>query len=221
MRAKGGPTTATTLAPAVIVIAKEPVAGTVKTRLCPPCSPEQATALAQAAVADTLDAVASTEVARTFLVLDGKPWASIPRQIKVLPQRGAGLGERLAAAFADVGGPALLIGMDTPQVRPAMLRQGLLALAGDDVDAVLGLSSDGGYWAIGLRHSCAEVFRGVPMSQPHTGAIQRRRFQELGLTTERLPVLRDVDTIEDAETVARLIPASRFAQALDAIGVYA
>ncbi len=102
----------------LLVIAKAPVAGRSKTRLSPPCSPEEAAWLAEAALACTLQAVALTPASRRVLVLDGEPGAWMPDGFQVLPQRGAGLDERLAAAFEDAGAPSLLIGMDTPSSRP-------------------------------------------------------------------------------------------------------
>src|SRR4051812_21388413 len=147
--------------PALIVLAKAPVAGRVKTRLCPPCAPEEAALLATAALRDTLRAVAATKAARRVCVLDGEPGGWLPPHIEVLPQRGGGLDARLAAAFADVGTPALLIGMDTPQVTSHHLQDGLARLA--EADAVLGLAPDGGYWTIGLRRADDALFHGVPM----------------------------------------------------------
>ncbi|MGK2936493.1 MAG: TIGR04282 family arsenosugar biosynthesis glycosyltransferase [Solirubrobacteraceae bacterium] len=199
---------------ALIVIAKAPVPGRVKTRLCPPCTPAQATALAEAALSDTLAAVAATPAARRVCVLDGEPGPWLPDRIEVIPQRGNGLGERLAAAFDDVGGPALLIGMDTPQVTPSDLADGLAALRAPGADAVLGLAPDGGYWAIGLRWPDATVFSGVPMSTPRTGAAQRARLLEAGRRVRLLPELRDVDTIADARAVAAAAPGGRFAVAV-------
>ena len=70
--------------------------------------------------------------------------------------------------------------MDTPQVTPELLDAGLAGLA-DGADAVLGAAHDGGYWAIGLERPDARVFHGVPMSEPHTGAVQRERLAALGL----------------------------------------
>jgi rSAM/selenodomain-associated transferase 1 len=198
----------------LLVIAKEPVAGRVKTRLSPPCTPEQAARLALAALEDTLAACAGTD-ARRVLVLDGRPGAWLPHGWDVIPQRGDGLAERLAAAFADAGGPALLIGMDTPQVTARQLRAGLAAL--EDADAAFGPAEDGGYWAIGLRAPDPAVFARVPMSRVYTGAIQRARLAALGLRTVDLPALRDVDDIAAARAVAAAAPASRFAAALDAI----
>ena len=133
------------------------------------------------------------------------------------PQRGGGLDERLHHAFADVGGPALLVGMDTPQLTPALLRAGLAALAHPDHDATLGPAWDGGYWSIGLKRPCAEAFLGIPMSQPTTCEQQRARLVALGLRVHDQPELRDVDTIADARAVARQAPASRFAHALASI----
>src|SRR3954447_19366715 len=160
------------MGPALLVIAKEPVPGTVKTRLCPPCTPEQAADLARAALRDTLAAVAkSRRAGRRVLVLEGAvgPW--LPAGFEVIPQRGVGLAERLAAAFADVGEPAFLVGMDTPQLTPALLDQGLAAVV--DGDSAFGAALDGGYWGIGLRTPDPAVFAGVPMSSHRTGAIQR------------------------------------------------
>jgi rSAM/selenodomain-associated transferase 1 len=200
-------------APALLVIAKAPVAGRVKTRLTPPCTPDEAARLAAAALQDTLSAaLACRRAGRRVLVLDGRAPSWIPEGFEVLAQRGAGLAARLAAAFSDVRAPAFLVGMDTPQVTAALLDAGLGAL--DRADAALGLAPDGGYWGIGLRRADAGVFRGVPMSEPATGAAQRRRLRALGLRTAALPALRDVDTIADARAVAAAAPWTRFARTL-------
>lgn len=201
---------------ALAVIAKAPVAGRSKTRLTPPCTPVQAAALAAAALADTLAAVLATAASRRVLVLDGAPgpWLGVPG-LEVVAQRGAGLAERLAAAFEDIGEPALVVGMDTPQLTPQLLAEALAQL--DRADAVLGAAPDGGYWAIGLQAADEHVFAGVPMSDRRTCAVQRERLRVLGLRTHELPELRDVDDIEDARAVAALAPAARFARTLAAM----
>jgi uncharacterized protein len=204
---------------ALIVLAKAPRAGRSKTRLCPPCTPREAAALARAALADTLDAVRATPAARRVLALDGPVGNWLPDGFEVVAQRGRGLDERLAAAFEDVGGAGLLIGMDTPQVTPADLADALARLAAPGNDAVLGPARDGGYWAIGLREPDRRAFLGVPMSTGHTGAAQHARLRALGLSVELLAALRDVDRIADARAVAALAPAGRFARALASAGV--
>jgi rSAM/selenodomain-associated transferase 1 len=202
--------------PALLVIAKAPVPGRAKTRLVPPCTPAQAAALAAAALADTLAAAArAARAGRRVLVLDGEPGPWLPAGFEVIPQRGGGLAERLAAAFEDAGAPAFLVGMDTPQVTPALLDAGLAAV--ERTDAAFGAALDGGYWGIGLRRADAAVFRGVPMSADDTGAVQRARLDALGLATATLPPLRDVDAIADARAVAADAPGSAFAAALDAL----
>jgi rSAM/selenodomain-associated transferase 1 len=199
--------------PALIVIAKAPLPGRVKTRLCPPCTPEQAARLARAALEDTLAACdAAAGAGRRVVALDGEPDGWLPDGWDVVAQRGDGLAERLARAFADIGGPAFLVGMDTPQVSARRIEAGLAALA--RADAVYGPAADGGYWAIGLREPDAGVFDGVAMSRDHTGAVQRARLAALGLRTVDLPRLLDVDDIAGARAVAAEAPASRFAQAL-------
>ena len=205
---------------AIVVIAKSPEPGRVKTRLTPPCTPEQAARLAGAALDDTLAAAARTRRAtRRVLVLDGPPGAWVPRGFDVVPQRGDGLAERLAAAFEDVAQPAFLVGMDTPQVTPELLDAGLAALATSD--AVFGAALDGGYWGIGLRRADPAVFHGVPMSEAVTGRVQRVRLSALGLRTADMPPLRDVDTIADAHAVAAEAPSGRFAATLASIGAAA
>jgi rSAM/selenodomain-associated transferase 1 len=202
------------IAPALLVIAKEPVPGRAKTRLCPPLSLGGAAALARAALEDTLAAVAAVPARRRILVLDGSPGPWLPCGLEVIAQRGDGLAERLGAAFADVGEPALLVGMDTPQLTPELLEQALGRLTAADVDAVLGEALDGGYWAIGLRDADPAAFAGVPMSVPTTAAAQRARLEALGLRVGELPALRDVDSYADALAVAGLAPGTRFAAAV-------
>jgi glycosyltransferase A (GT-A) superfamily protein (DUF2064 family) len=199
----------------LLVIAKAPAPGRVKTRLTPAYTPKEAAALAEAALRDTLDAVLATPARRRILVLDGEPGAWLPPGFEVAPQCGGGLDARLAAAFALCGaeGPALLIGMDTPQVSPRLLTTGLEPGPGE---AAFGPADDGGFWALGLGSPAlhGRLVLGVPMSSPTTGAAQRDRLVGAGLTVRELPPLRDVDTPDDARAVAAAAPHTRFAAAL-------
>jgi hypothetical protein len=139
------------------------------------------------------------------VVLDGAPDGLIPAGFDVVPQRGAGLDERLAAAFADVAGlPTLLIGMDTPQVTVNQLVAGVLLLATGR--SVLGHADDGGWWAIGLPAPDPDVFLGVPMSSSDTGRCQEQRMRERGLDPVLLPVLRDIDHVDDLTAAAAAMP---------------
>jgi uncharacterized protein len=185
----------------LIVLAKEPVAGRVKTRLCPPLTPVQAAEVAAAALADTLDAVRRADVARRVLALDGTLDAP---GFDVLAQRGDGLDERISAAYEDAFDgsclPMLLIGMDTPQVTAGLLEDAAALLLHPDVDAVMGDAEDGGWWALGLHWPQPALLLGVAPSRSDTGAQQRARLA--GLRVRDLPVLRDVDTVADATAVA-------------------
>jgi uncharacterized protein len=195
----------------ILVLAKEPVPGRSKTRLCPPLEPDEAAEVAEAALATTLDVVARARTPARTLVLDGRPGRWLPGGFRTIPQRGDGQAERMANAFADAGGPALLIGMDSPQVTPALLERGIARLGQHGVDAVLGLAEDGGYWAIGLVRPDARVFAGLPMSRGDTGRLQLERLRGLGLRTRLLPPLRDVDRFDDALAVANDAPGTPFA----------
>jgi uncharacterized protein len=195
----------------VLVMAKEPVPGRVKTRLCPPCSPVEAAALAAAALEDTLCAALSSGADRVVLALEGGRGAWCPPGVEVIEQGTGSLDHRLAHAWQRVGGPGVQIGMDTPQVTGSDLDGAMATLMNADRDATLGLAADGGWWLIGLRRSDERVFLGVPMSRPDTGQRQQARLRELGLRCGTEPVRRDVDRFDDAVEVAGDAPTTRFA----------
>ncbi|HKE52073.1 MAG TPA: DUF2064 domain-containing protein [Actinomycetes bacterium] len=196
----------------LLVIARAPEPGRVKTRLVPPYSYQQAAALAEAALADTLHTVIATPAQHRLLVLDGSPGPWLPAGVEVVPQADGDLSDRIAAAFGAVTGPALIVGMDTPQLTPA-----LLTVDWTSADAWFGRAFDGGFWALGLRRPDPDLISGVPMSTPTTGAVQHRRLIEAGLRVVDLPMLRDVDTAADALAVARAHPDTRFARRLRTI----
>lgn len=188
----------------VTIIAKAPVAGEVKTRLCPPCTPEQAAGIAAAALADTFAAVeevAAATGARRVLLLDGALQDWMPTTFEVVSQRGDGLEQRLCNGFVDLG-PGVIVGMETPHVVSALA--GAIDAARCGIDTI-GLALDGGYWMIGL---CAEsvamapdLFEGVAMSATHTGLSQIGRLHAHGRRVRLLPIARDLDTVEDLKAV--------------------
>lgn len=210
----------------LLVITKAPVPGRSKTRLSPPCTPEQAAAIAAAAVGDTLDVVRAAPVARRVVALDGARGDLDLTGCAVVPQVEGDLGTRLAAAFgdamraADGDLPTLLIGMDTPQVTPELLAGCLdeLVAAGPGT-AVLGIAPDGGWWALGLHSpEPAEVLADVPMSRDDTADLTRAALTGAGLEVRDLPVLTDVDSFDDALAVAQHCPPeSRTRRVVDEI----
>jgi len=218
----------TVLETQLIVLAKAPVPGRVKTRLTPPFTPHEAAALAESALADTLEAGASASFARHVLALadqravPGTLRAELPARFEVTPQRGDGLDERIAAAFDDAYAvapvPVVLIGMDTPQVTPGLLETVARPLATGEADAVFGPATDGGFWLLGLRRPDPQLILGVPMSADHTGQAQLDRLRAARLRVRQVPELTDVDTAQDAGRVAREAPGSRFAATLAMLG---
>jgi glycosyltransferase A (GT-A) superfamily protein (DUF2064 family) len=198
----------------LLVITKAPVPGRSKTRLTPPCTPEQAAAIAAAAVGDTLDTVRATPVQRRVVALDGEPRDLDLSGCVVVPQVEGDLGTRLAHAFADAMSapdgdlPTLLIGMDTPQVTPALLADALARLvAAGPGTAVLGTAPDGGWWALGLHSASAALgLPAVPMSRDDTAVLTRAALEQAGLTVVDLPQVTDVDHFPDALSVAALCP---------------
>ncbi|MEZ5383161.1 MAG: DUF2064 domain-containing protein [Microthrixaceae bacterium] len=200
-----------------IVLAKAPVPGRVKTRLCPPCAPEEAAAIATGALVDTLAAVSQVSAARHLLVLDGEPGEWLPDGWEVIPQCEGGLDRRLGAAFAAADGPAVLVGMDTPQLRADAVEAAGHAVVERADRAVLGLANDGGFWIVALPRGGPQHFDGVPMSKNDTGERQRRRLVDRGLSVTNVEVLMDVDSWDEAQAVAAEAPDGRFAAEVAAV----
>ena len=202
----------------VIVLAEAP--DRVGDWLTPPLHPRQAAALAEAALADTLEAVAAAPVTRRVLALDGAPGDWLPDGFRVIGQRGGGLDERLAAAFADAYAvaplPMVLSGTDAPQVTVDMLADATASLESGEADAVFGPSTDGGFWMLGLRRPDRSLLSGVPMSAQETGRVLLDRLAGAGLRVALAPRLTEVSTFETAEQVAGERPSSRFAAAVSA-----
>lgn len=207
------PGTGEALPVTLLIVAKAPVAGFAKTRLCPPLTPVQAARLAAAALSDTLDAVLACRPAHQFVAVTGdfdraEYRAEIRAQLadfEIIDQRGSGFDVRLANAHADAaraGLPVLQIGMDTPQVTAEILADAAHTLA-DGRDAVLGPATDGGWWALGLTDPrAARLLVDVPMSTGHTGADTRNILRSHGYRVASLPTLTDVDHYADALEVA-------------------
>jgi len=201
----------------VLVMAKAPVPGRVKTRLCPPCTPVEAAALAEASLADSLEAVAACGAGRRVLALEGAPGPWLPPGFEVISQCEGSFDRRLTHAWAIAGGPGVQIGMDTPQIGADDLDHALGAL--DTTGAALGHAVDGGWWAIGLRRPHPDAFRGIPMSTARCGRDQEARLRSLGLTVTLLPTLVDLDTVDDLAAVVAAGPATRTARLAAAMGL--
>lgn len=212
---------------AVLVVAKAPVPGQAKTRLATSIGDAAAADVAAAALLDTLRAAGGSG-ATTVVAFTGDLARAARRdevegalaEALVLPQRGEGLGERLAAAHADahaaVDAPVLQVGMDTPQLTGLLLADALAAAA---YGTVLGPAADGGWWGLAVPDpALARVLVDVPMSTDATGRLTRAALETGGASVRLLPELADVDTWADAQQVAALAPGTAFAAAVRAAG---
>lgn len=206
----------------VLIMAKAPEPGRVKTRLCPPLTYHEGATVAAAALTDTLTAVGGTPGVRRVLALSGDLESALGATMirralagfHVIAQRGIGLAERIVNAHLDSGpGPVFQVGMDTPQLTPELIMDAVGDLVRrDGPDAVLGPAEDGGWWGLGLRRpDRAGPVGAVAMSTSSTGSDTLAALRADGLRVALLPVLRDVDTVADAEAVAAAAPATRFA----------
>jgi uncharacterized protein len=205
----------------LVIMAKSPVAGVVKTRLCPPLLPEEAARLAAASIEDTTRAGLASSASRCVLALAGPVGAWVPPGVVVMGQGSGDLGARLGRAMADAWAaapvPMLVVGMDTPQLTPTLLDAVAETMLGAGSDVVLGPAHDGGYWAVGSRQPVPGLFATVPMSTDETYERQCRRVRSLGLRVRSVAAVRDVDDFADAVVVAGDAPGTRFARELRAL----
>ena len=199
------------MSPALIVFAKVPEPGKVKTRLTPPLAPEEAAALYDAFLRDALDRYAALSAApggpavRLYLgAAERAPADLVPAGVDVFRQRGRGLGERMLRALVETlaaGHPsAVLIGTDHPTLPDAYVSLALDALA-EPLTAVLGPSDDGGYYLLGLNEVVPDLF---DMAYSHASVFEDTlaRVAEAQLSPVVLPAHYDVD---DADTLGRLV----------------
>lgn len=191
---------------ALVVMAKEPAVGRVKTRMHPPLSLEQAAALYTAMLEDVL---AASVAACRALELDGvlalhppdacaRFAAQVPRGLRVIAQRGASLSERMTCAVAEVaaGGasPVLLRGSDSPLLGEATLAEALAAL--ETADVVLTPDPDGGYGLVGVRRPVPGLFEHA-MSTERVLEDTIANAEARGLLVARTQPGFDLDTAQD------------------------
>jgi len=203
---------------ALAIMAKRPQAGDVKTRLCPPLTPEEAAELAQCFLFDKFDQVCRVPGVERFLAFSPPDAETFFRSqaggaFSLLPQQGTDLGERLAdlserllrAGFAAV----MIIGADSPTLPDSVLQEAHAVLAQNRADVVLGPTEDGGYYLIGLRKPRRDLFCGIAWS---TDAVLRQtvaRADAVGLRTHLLPPWYDVDVPSDLRRLARDVADER------------
>lgn len=202
------------LSTALVIFAKAPIPGQVKTRLCPPLTPDEAATLHGSFV---LDIVERTKVAATRLkppldrYLACAPSATHvffkimeERQgVKLMDQIGDDLGARmnhvcttlLARGYRQV----LLIGTDVPTLPFDHFKQALVSL--ENHDLVLGPACDGGYYLIGLKRTAPELFADIPWSTDQVLRLTQEKAARIGLTVSLIQSWRDIDTLADLETL--------------------
>ena len=198
------------------VIAKRPAPGQTKTRLLPTLSPEQAAALSECFLKDTLDLIRQVpnvqrEIA--FLPETERPYfARLAPDFGLHLQEGADLGARLDRALQHYlkpgNGRAVIMDSDSPTLPAACLVQAFEELEGG-ADVVLGPCDDGGYYLIGLKRPAPRLLREVPMSTPrvlqHTLALAAAENLKVSL----LPTWYDVDEITSLERLQQELEHGR------------
>lgn len=198
---------------AIVVMAKAPRPGAVKTRLCPPLSPVEAATLSRCFLRDTLDLTRTLEHVTTVLAYtppdDRAVFEEACPGVSLLPQHGDDLGTRLASVFEQLFGlgsrAVIAIGTDTPTLPLAYLENARSLVRDPRVDVVLGPSADGGYYLIGMRALHRALFEAIPWSTGRVLAETLRHAERAGLVTACLPSWRDVDTAEDLRALEAML----------------
>ena len=191
----------------IVIMAKMPQAGEVKTRLCPPLTPEEAARLYRCFLLDKIAQVRTLRAASPVIAytpLEGRSlFEALAPGFVLVPQQGADLGARLANCFAqlfEAGYTGVLaIDSDTPTLPVAFLQQAVDLMATPQTEVVLGPSEDGGYYLIGLRHLHRELFEDIAWSTASVLPETLRRAEARGLKVTCLPSWFDVDTPADIE----------------------
>ncbi len=192
--------------PVLVMMARRPEVGRVKTRLCPPLTPEQAVMLYTAFLHDLVELLRRIPAVHPFIAYTpdtaGGYFAALAPDIARRPQRGIDLSASLATITTDLfdeGAPAIvIIGSDSPTLPRAYIEEAFAALT-NGADLVLGPADDGGYYLVGLRRPIPTLFTNVVMSTPtvlHDTLVIAR---QLGLRTTLLAPWYDVDTFADLE----------------------
>ncbi len=190
---------------ALIIFAKAPIPGQVKTRLCPPLTPDEAASLHGSIVLDMLERSRGGAAMDRFVAcapsLDHVFFKILEERhgVRLLTQTGDDLGARMASALTDVFAlgyqKVLVIGTDLPTLPGSAFGDALKLLAAHDL--VLGPAFDGGYYLIGLRKPSPDLFAGIPWSTDRVLPLTQQKAAALGLRTALLPVRRDIDTLDD------------------------
>jgi uncharacterized protein len=195
---------------AVVVMAKVPRTGFVKTRMGLPGEAARRLYedLLQAVLTGVDRARASLELDRVLAVAlsydDGRADAEAlaPSGWRVVLQRGEDLGARIQKARDDAGADrVVVIGSDAPTLPSGRILEAFEAL--DRVPAVFGPTEDGGYYLVGLRGPEPRLFTGIPWSTDEVMAATRQAARGAGIAWEELPTWYDVDRPEDLERALR------------------
>lgn len=190
----------------LIIFAKEPRPGQVKTRLSPPLSPQDTAQLYHNFLLDILEEMGQIPDLRLALAFS-PPQAQrffqglAPPGSDLFPQEGKDLGERMARAF-DRGfeagfGPILLRGSDTPDLPATVVSEAREALASGKAQVVLGPATDGGYYLVGLTQPQPALFQGPAWSGPTVMKDTLKLTRQQGLKVHLLPSWSDIDTYAD------------------------
>jgi hypothetical protein len=196
---------------ALVIVAKAPVVGQVKTRLCPPLSAEEATELFCCFLLDTVEracTIPEVHVCLAFTPADSEGIFRelLPFPLRYFPQRGNSLGERLTNIFNDLLRDSfqrvVIMDSDSPTLPTAYLHEAVSVLADSQIDAVFGPCSDGGYYLVGARAVHPGLFENITWSTASVLSETLTQARHHNLRVKLLPAWYDVDNGADLQKLA-------------------
>jgi rSAM/selenodomain-associated transferase 1 len=203
---------------ALVIFAKAPIPGQVKTRLCPPLTGDEAATLQGTLVLDVVERSRTVERQMDrflacspqkehpfFKIMEGR------HGIRTLDQIGDDIGSRMAGVFDELFGlgyrRVIMVGTDVPTLQPAVFVEAQQSLAKHDL--VVGPAQDGGYFLIGMTKPLPQLFQDIPWSTGEVMALTLKKAAALGLTVAQLAVGRDLDRVDDLLAFASQVPSGK------------
>lgn len=195
----------------LILFAKAPVEGKVKTRLVPALTVSQATRVAEVLLEETIKLVSNAWQGRIILAI----WPDVNHPfvqcllekypVECVVQGEGDLGEKMYHAMEAQGYPCVVMGCDVPHCEPVVLDDVYQAL--QDSKDVIGLTDDGGYYLLGLQSSCSALFQSIEWGADTVSKVTLAIAEQEKITFKQMKVLNDIDEHEDLVAASSQLPA--------------
>lgn len=194
----------------LILFAKAPVEGEVKTRLMPQLTRQQATRVAEVLLEETIKLARDAWQGKVVLAV----WPSVNHpfilqmcekyKIDYMQQTKGDLGEKMYHAMQAQSYPCAIMGCDVPHCEPMILKRAYQEL--QNANNVIGLTVDGGYYFLALQNACSALFQSIEWGGDDVSRATLAIAEQNKIVFERLKMLNDIDEYADLVSAARQLP---------------